>query len=138
MCLFYCSSKTTLVSNAKTKITKSNKSELCKPFVIQSSILLFRGWQLNLQKLLQNFEVVTSKFNIKHPLTSMASKNSSTKIFENILRSMQIIQILMGGMNFRKRLQKNQMSSAVRSESFSPWQIFHTPPRTHFISGLNS
>ena len=29
---------------------------------------------------------------------------------------MQIFQILMGAMNFRERLQKNQTSSAVRSD----------------------
>ena len=42
-------------------------------------------------------------------------KNGTCKNFENSLKSMQIFQILMGGMNFRERLQKNQMSSAVRS-----------------------
>ena len=42
-------------------------------------------------------------------------KNGATKSFENSLKSMQIFQILMGGMNFRERLRKNQTSSAVRS-----------------------
>ena len=38
-----------------------------EPFVIQRSALPFRGWQPNFQKWLQNFEVITSKFNIKWP-----------------------------------------------------------------------
>ena len=42
-------------------------------------------------------------------------KNGATKNFENSLKSMQIFQILMGGMNFRERLRKNQTTSAVRS-----------------------
>ena len=37
------------------------------------------------------------------------------KYFENILKSFQIFQILMLGMNFRERSQKNQTSLAVRS-----------------------
>jgi hypothetical protein len=43
-------------------------------------------------------------------------KNGTRKNFENSLKSMQTFQILMGGMNFRKRSQKNQISSAVRSD----------------------
>ena len=50
-----------LVSNAKRKI-------------IQRSALLFGGWQPNFQSYLKNFEVLASKFKIKCPLTSMASK----------------------------------------------------------------
>ena len=42
-------------------------------------------------------------------------KNGTRKYFENSLKSFQIFQILMGGMNVRERLQKNQTSSAVRS-----------------------
>ena len=36
----------------------------------------------------KNFEVATSKFNLERPLTSMTSKNGSTKNFENSLKSM--------------------------------------------------
>ena len=46
----------------------------------------------------------------------MAQKQLNHIFFENSLKSMQIFQILMGGMNFRERLQKNQTSSAVRSD----------------------
>ena len=42
-------------------------------------------------------------------------KNDATKIFEKSLKLMQICQILQRGMNFSERLQKNQMSLAVRS-----------------------
>ena len=45
-------------------------------------------------------EVITSKFNIERPLTSMASQ-TATKHFQNSLKSMHFIQILMGGMNCR-------------------------------------
>jgi hypothetical protein len=38
------------------------------------------------------------------------------KHFENGLKSMQIFQRLMEGMNHRERLYLNQMSSAVRSD----------------------
>ena len=38
--------------------------------------LIFRGWHPNFQKWLQNFELTVSKFNIDHPLTSMASKTA--------------------------------------------------------------
>ena len=41
-------------------------------------------------------------------------ENGTQKHFENDLKSMQFFQILMGGMNFREMLQKNQTSS-VRS-----------------------
>ena len=49
-------------------------------------------------------------------------KTNATKIFENSLKSMQIFQILMVGMNFRERLQKNQTSTAVRSEC-ATWNV---------------
>ena len=35
-------------------------------------------------------------------------KNGARKYFENSIKSMQIFQILMGGMNFRQRSQKNK------------------------------
>jgi hypothetical protein len=35
-------------------------------------------------------------------------KNGVSKIFKCTLQSMQVFQILMGGMNFRKRSQKNK------------------------------
>jgi hypothetical protein len=41
-------------------------------------------------------------------------KSGTPKYFENSLKSLQIFQILMGGMNFWERSQKNQTSSAVR------------------------
>ena len=41
-------------------------------------------------------------------------KNKSTNFFENSLKSMQIFQLLMGGMNVRERSQKNQTSSPVQ------------------------
>ena len=46
------------------------------------------GWQPNFQKWLQNFEVVTSKFNIESPLTSTTQPK--------LLKSMQTFQILIG------------------------------------------
>ena len=61
------------------KVKKTNKSE---PFVIQRSVLLFRGWQPNFQKWLPNFEVAASKFNIDRPLTSMASKTARANILK--------------------------------------------------------
>ena len=59
-----------------------SKIRTLQQFVIQRSVLLFRGWQPNFQKLLQNFEVVTSKLNIEHPLTSMASKTAGPKFLK--------------------------------------------------------
>ena len=46
-------------------------------------------------------------------------KGRSLLNFEVTVKSKQIFQILMGGMNFRERSQKNQMSSAVRSDILS-------------------
>ena len=46
-------------------------------------------------------------------------QNGPCKCFENSLKSFEIFQILMGGMNFRERSQKKQMSSAVRSEKIT-------------------
>ena len=51
-----------------------------EPFVMQRSALLFRGWQPNFQKWLQNFDFTASNFNIDCPLTSMASKTSLSYI----------------------------------------------------------
>ena len=44
-------------------------------------------------------------------------ENGTQTHFENGLKSIQIFQRLMGGMNRRERLHLNQMSSAVRSET---------------------
>ena len=73
--LFFCITRVSLWGTIK----KTNKSEhwnrsALEPFVIQKSALLFRGWQPNFQKWLQNFKVAASKFNINCSLTSMASK----------------------------------------------------------------
>jgi hypothetical protein len=70
-----------------------------------------------LSKMITNFQGRSSKFNINHPLTSTASKTSHKSFFENSLKSMQIFQILMGGMSFRERLQKTQTFSAVRGDN---------------------
>ena len=53
-----------------------------EPFVIQRSTLPFWGWQPNFQKWLKIFEVVTSKFNIRCPFTSMASKTALPKLHQ--------------------------------------------------------
>ena len=45
-------------------------------------------------------------------------ENGSLKYFENGLKSMQIFQRLMGGMNRRERSHLNQMSSAVTSDLY--------------------
>ena len=50
---------------------------------------------------------VFGRFNIERPLTSMASKTAQPKILLNNIKSMQIFQILMGGMDFRESLQKS-------------------------------
>ena len=52
-------------------------------FVIQRSALIFRGWQPNFQEWLQNFKVAASKFNIHHPLTSMATKMARKNFEKN-------------------------------------------------------
>ena len=43
-------------------------------------------------------------------------ENGSLKYFENVLKSIQIFQRLMGGMNRRGRWHLNQIRSAVRSD----------------------
>ena len=55
-------------------------------------------------------------------------KNGLTKIFENTLESMQIFLILIGGMNFRERSQKNpNVLSSERSERFIIyWKTFQS------------
>ena len=58
------------------------KIRILEPFVIQRPALPFWGLQPNFQKRLQNFEVLTSKFNIERPLTSMTSKTALPNIFK--------------------------------------------------------
>mgnify|MGYP001424394104 CR=1 FL=1 len=53
-------------------------------FVLQRSILPFRGHEPNFQEQLQNFEVAASKFNINRRSTSMTSKGLS----ENLKKKM--------------------------------------------------
>ena len=58
-------------------------------------------------------------------------QNSTTKIFEKPLKLTQIFQILVGGMNFRKRLHKNQTFSAVNSGvGFKVLFYFRTIPES--------
>ena len=65
------------------RLTAGQNTPHCwKRLVIQRIALLFRGWQPNFQKLLEIFEVVTSKFSIICPLTSMASKTGRPKILK--------------------------------------------------------
>ena len=97
-------------------ISKSNKLELWNH-------LSYRGLPYFFELSDQTFQEMITKFlgcnlKIQHPTSFDLNglKNSSTKNFENNLKSMQIFQIMMGGMNSRERLQKNQISSAVRSD----------------------
>jgi hypothetical protein len=55
-------------------------------------------------------------------------KNGTRKYFENSLKSMQIFQILMGGMNFRKRSQKKQNIFSSEECATTPNQFFYLPP----------
>ena len=71
-----------LVSNAKRKTSKSNKSELTNCLSYKSLPYFFQGWQPNSQKWLQNFEVTASKFNIDCPLTSMTSNTAALNILK--------------------------------------------------------
>ena len=96
---FIVPQRLTLVSIAKRKISKSNKSELWNR-------LSYRG-------LSYFFEVGSETFRNYCKISS--------KHFENRLKSFRIFQILMGGMNFREKLQKTQTSSAGRSVLFLNW-----------------
>ena len=81
-----------IICNSKSlRIKKKNKSELWNHLSYRGPSYLFEfGSQTYFQKWLQNSEVVA--FDLK-------GKNS--------LKSIQTFQILMGGMNFRGRLQNN-------------------------------
>ena len=94
---FIVPQRLTLVSNAKRKISKSNKPELWN----QRSALLFGGWQPNFQSYLKNIEVAASKFNIERPLPSMASQTALPNILKRSPKSMHLFQILIGVMNCR-------------------------------------
>ena len=81
-------------------------TEVCLTFSrlaakLSEMIAKFRGHSLKIQP--------RSSFDLN------GLNNSTRKYFENSLKSFQILKILMGGMNLRERVQKNQMSS-VRSE----------------------
>ena len=78
-------------------------TEVCLTFLrlaakLSEMIAKFRGHSLKIQP--------RSSFDLN------GLNNSTRKYFENSLKSFQIFQILIGGMNFRERLQKNQTSSA--------------------------
>ena len=80
-------------------------TEVCLTFSrsaakLSGMITKFRGCSLKIQH--------RSSFDLN------GLKNDLTKSFENNLKSMQIFQILMGGMNFSERLQKkpNVLSSS--------------------------
>ena len=66
-------------------------------------------------KMIAKFRGHSLKIQPRQPFDLNGNKNSTPKYFDNSIKSMQIFQILMGGMNFREKLQKNQMPSAVRS-----------------------
>ena len=111
---FIVPQRITLVSKAKRKIWKSSILELCNR-------LSHRGLSYSFEVGSQLSEMITKirccNLKIQH-WTSFdlnGLKNDSPKNFENSLKSKQIFQILMKGMNFRERSQKTQMSSAVRS-----------------------
>ena len=80
---------------------------------------------LNLKNYLPTSSKNHSWFNLKiQRQTSFdlnGLKNGATKHFENSLKSMQIFKILMGGMNFRERLQKNQ--TKVPSEAWKETNV---------------
>ena len=103
---FIVPQRITLVSNAKRKILKSNKSELWNR-------LSYRGLPYFLRLAAKLSEMITKfwgcNLKIQHrtscDLNSL--KKGLTKFFENNLKSMQIFQILIGGMNVRERSQKN-------------------------------
>ena len=91
----------------KEKLTKTIKSELWNrltyrdlSYILRLAVILselaktFRGHNLKIQH--------WTSFDLN------GLKNGATKNLENSLKSMQIFQILMGGMNFIERSQKKQ------------------------------
>ena len=77
--------------------------------------LTFSRLAAKLSELITKFQGRSLKVQPRLSFDLNGLKNGTIKHFENSLKSMQIFQILMGGMNFRERLQKHQMSSAMRS-----------------------
>ena len=93
----------------------TNKSELYNP-------LSYRGLSYFLkagsQTFINDYKFLRLYLKIQHqmPFDLNSLKIGSTFFFENSLKSMQIFQTLIGGINLRERSQKNQTSSAVGSE----------------------
>ena len=68
-----------------------------------------------LSEMITNFQGCNLKIQNRTSFDLNGLKSGLTKFFEKSIKSMQSFQILMGGMNFRERSQKNQTSLAVRS-----------------------
>ena len=91
----------------KEKLTKTIKSELWNRLTYRDLSYILR-LAVILSELAKTFRGHNLKIQHRMSFDLNGLKNNATKIFENSLKSMQIFQILMGGMNFIERSQKKQ------------------------------
>ena len=107
ICLFYCSSKPYSCKYCKNQ----NFGTICHTEVG----LTFLRMEAKLSEMIAKFRGHSLKIQPPSSFDLNDLKSGTPKYFENSLKSLQIFQILMVGMNFWERSQKNQTSSAVRS-----------------------